>query len=433
MVQWSPPHQPAFDPSWLSELAEQLQETSSSTAQLVDLYLERRLETRVSRHGTAFSSGAWCHDGAASRWLLPGHTVMRSCNGVTSSALAGLLEMADRSIVVPRSPSGSTVPLTPPQEWEAWAALWVEKLEGSASIRCLQRRAVVLVEGAVVPVESPPLVTVHRSGSRPASLLAVWDHPDLDRWIHELAAPGPSRTTSMQPGSRVPVVFRSGAAGSVLHELLGHLLESDLVLEGSSPFAAAASAEVTDRSLSVTDDPTRWDLPGAFTADDEGVAARAAQLVEGGRLSALLCDRAGAARLDQPPGRGRRASCSQPPTPRMSNLVVTKGSAPADEIEQEVTRGIVVTRCGGATVDPVSGRLSVLVERGWEIRRGRRRRALAPVVLTGTALEVLASLAPAIGDDPAAEWRHGWCGKRGHVLPTGTEVPTLRFDGFTCA
>jgi predicted Zn-dependent protease len=80
----------------------------------------------------------------------------------------------------------------------------------------------------------------------------------------------------------------------------------------------------------------------------------------------------------------------------------------------------------------MSGRLSVAVERGWEIRRGRRRRCLAPITLTGAALEVLESLVPAIGNDPRTEWRHGWCGKRGHVLPTGTEVPTLRFDAFTC-
>ena len=42
---------------------------------------------------------------------------------------------------------------------------------------------------------------------------------------------------------------------------------------------------------------------------------------------------------------------------------------------------------GGATVDPGSRRVVLRVERGWELRHGRRRRALAPFELTGDALD----------------------------------------------
>ena len=432
MTQWTPPREPAFDEPWLQEIAASLLTPSGSQAQLVDLYLERRLEATISRHGSAVASETWRHDGAASRWSLPGHTLMRSCNGLSPAALAGLVDVADRSPQLPRQRVESRHPLSTPDGWEDWAHSTLDRLGQTAAVRLISRRAAVIVDGSVQTIESPPLVSLRHVGTSRGSLLAVWQHPQLEQWIDELVAPPRPRPVTPETGTRTPVVFRNGTAASVLHEVVGHLLESDLVLEGSSPFAAATSAGVAPKSLSVSDDPTRWDLPGAFTTDDEGIPAVSIRLLHAGRLAALLCDRSGAAQLGQPPGRGRRASCAETPTPRMSNLVVASGDSDPNVIERDVGRGLVVTRCGSATVDPISGRLSVAVERGWELRRGRRRRPLVPIALTGTALELLASIAPTIGNDPTPQWRHGWCGKRGHVLPTGSEAPTLVIDALTC-
>jgi predicted Zn-dependent protease len=109
----------------------------------------------------------------------------------------------------------------------------------------------------------------------------------------------------------------------------------------------------------------------------------------------------------------------------MSNLVVAPGSTPPEAIESSLGRGLVVTRLGGATVDPVSNRLVLRVERGWEIHAGRRRRPLGAIELTGSALEVLAHIDPAVGSDPTTDWRLGWCVKDGVPLPTGSESPSL--------
>jgi predicted Zn-dependent protease len=113
---------------------------------------------------------------------------------------------------------------------------------------------------------------------------------------------------------------------------------------------------------------------------------------------------------------------------RQSNLVITPGKFLPEELEGDLDHGLVVTRVGGATVDPVSSRMVLRVERGWEIRHGRRRRPLAPCELTGGALEILGRIDPRVGADPIVDWRLGWCVKDGLPLATGTEAPSLLVD-----
>jgi len=253
----------------------------------------------------------------------------------------------------------------------------------------------------------------------------VWGHPRLEPWLSELFAPAPARRWRPEGGLKVPVLMGAGTAGVLLHELIGHLTESDLVLSGDSPLAALSGAAVTAVAIDVADDPCRSDLPGAFSCDDEGVAAAQLPLVRAGRLVGWLCDGAGALRLDAPDGRGRRASWARPPVPRLSNLIVAPGTTAPEDLQRGLREGLLVTRLGGATVDPLSGRIVLRVERGWELRQGRRRRPLEPFELTGGALDALAHIEPVVGSDPTPDWRLGWCVKDGVPLPTGSEAPTL--------
>jgi predicted Zn-dependent protease len=99
-------------------------------------------------------------------------------------------------------------------------------------------------------------------------------------------------------------------------------------------------------------------------------------------------------------------------------------------MERELSHGLVVSRIGGATVDPISGRLVLRVERGWEVKNGRRRRPTDGFELTGGVLEVLANVDPAMGSDPTPDWRLGWCVKDGIPLPTGSETPSMLVNGL---
>jgi TldD protein len=269
------------------------------------------------------------------------------------------------------------------------------------------------------------LVRVERSGDRPTALLAVWGHPQLGHWLTELLEPPPAKPWEPSSGSQLPALFTAGTAGILMHELVGHMAESDLVVAAASPLAGMKGATITAPTLDIVDDPTRIDLAGAFDHDDEGIEGQPIPLVVAGRLRGYVCDRAGGRRLGDEPGRGRRAGWNRPPVARQSNLIIAPGKYLPEELEGSLDHGLVVTRIGGATVDPVSSRTVLRVERGWELRNGRRRRPLAPCELTGGALEILARIDSRIGSDPTADWRLGWCVKDGLPLATGSEAPTL--------
>jgi len=415
-----------LDPKWLELLSERCAELRGGGARFEDLYLEQRLEVRAVATGNDLQVESCRLEGAAARWRSPSRVVLHARTGLSSSAIGELLgRQADRVAMPPSRPL-PTAEMDPPRQWLDWAREVSCRLGPAASvIRYLDRRAAVVRSDGWVPVSSPALVRIERSGEVPIALLAVWGHPQLGHWLSDLLEAPPAKVWQPNPGSRLPVLFSSGTAGTLLHELVGHMAESDLVAAGASPLTGLMGATITAPALDIFDDPTRVDLAGGFDHDDEGFEARRIQLVEAGRLRAYLCDREGESRLGAKPGRGRRADWNRPPVSRQSNLVVAPGKYLPEELEADLEHALVVTRIGGATVDPVSQRTVLRVERGWEIRHGRRRRPLAPCELTGGALGILARIDSRVGSDPTVDWRLGWCIKDGLPLATGSEAPTL--------
>ena len=418
--------EPPFDSRWLDAVADYCRNFTAGTPRLVDLYLERRLEIRVMTLGSHLHAEEVRTEGSAIRWLYPSRTVFQARTGTTPAALDGLLSSNARRVAVPRCRPIPPVEIDPPRGWRNWACSTLQRSRnGHSRVRFIARQAVVVQPDRWTAAYSPPLVRVEVDGHTPTALLSVWDHPLLSTWLDDLFSEPPSRCWRPESGLHVPVLLASGTAGVLVHETVGHLVESDLVISGESPLSTQAGATLSTSSLSVIDDPTRTDLPGAFSSDDEGVQAAPHKLVSEGRLMGWLCDQAGANTLRCPPGRGRRASWSRPPVSRLSNLTVAAGTSDPESMERGLDNALVVTRLGGATVDATSGRLVLRVERGWEIRHGRRRRPTEPYELTGNALDVLAHIEPEIGTDVAADWRLGWCVKDGVPLPTGSAAPSI--------
>jgi len=415
-----------LDPKWLQLLSERCADLRGGGARFEDLYLEQRLEVRAVASDNELQMESCRLEGAAARWRSPSRKILHARTGLSTSAIGELLgRQADRVALPPLRPLPAPE-IDPPRQWLEWAREVASRLGPAPSIiRYLSRRAAVVRNDGWVQAVSPALVRVERSGDRPTALLAVWGHPQLGHWLTELLEPQPAKRWEPSPGSHLPVLFTAGTAGTLMHELVGHLAESDLVLATGSPLAGMKGATITTSALDIIDDPTRIDLAGAFDYDDEGVEGLPVPLVVAGRLQCYLCDREGGRRLGDEPGRGRRAGWNRPPITRQSNLVVAPGKYLPEELEGDLDHALVVTRIGGATVDPVSSRTVLRVERGWEVRHGRRRRPLAPCELTGGALEILARIDSRVGSDPTADWRLGWCIKDGLPLATGSEAPTL--------
>lgn len=419
------PHAHAFDSDWLDELASLCGQQRAAGATFVDLFLGRRLEITVSNASGTLQVESSRSEGSAVRWSHPTRLVLRSCAGIAPEAVSGLLPLDDNhtwqsNLLHPRSDD-----LSAPPEWMDWASELCETYRPRrTTVRLIVSDAVAVLPGKWTPVRTPPLLRVELVDSPRTALLAVWGNPKIGVWLGELAEPAPTRPWQPSSGTELSVVFANGTFGVLMHELVGHMLELDQETDRNSPFRDLHGALVSAPTLSMVDDPGRWDLPGAFSADDEGIPASAQDLLTEGRVVGTLCDRVSATRYGLTPGRGRRTSWTSHPQPRMSNLVVSPGQTPPEDLEGGQRRGIVVTRLAGAIADPISQRVVVRVERGYELHNGRRRRPLAEFELTGSVLQLLADIDPVFGNDPCADWRLGWCIKDGAALPTGSSSPS---------
>ena len=221
------------------------------------------------------------------------------------------------------------------------------------------------------------------------------------------------------------VILAAAAGGTFIHEAIGHSLEVDHVQEGSSPaYRSMRGKVVAPETITVVDDPTLPFQRGSFAFDDEGVEARATELVRNGVLTDFLYDRATALRESRlSNGHGRRESFTARPIPRMSNLYIAPGKDDPAQIIKELKCGLLVTRMGGGQVDTASGEFVFEVDEGWRVENGVIKHLVRDANLLGVGPEALRSI-DRVGWDIG--WGIGVCGKEGQNVAVSDGQPTIR-------
>lgn len=225
------------------------------------------------------------------------------------------------------------------------------------------------------------------------------------------------------PVGEMPVVIAAEAGGTLIHEAVGHSLEADAVLEGTSPsYRGKLGTVVGNEKLTVLDDPTVAGARGSFHFDDEGTPSEKTVLIENGVLKTYLFDRKSAQKEKRASnGHGRRESFAHRPIPRMSNTMIAPGPDNPDEIRRSLKNGFLVTRMGGGQVNTANGDFVFDVEEGFEVKDGVARMVRGAALL-GNGPEVLKNI-DMIGTDLG--WGIGTCGKEGQGVPVSDAIPTI--------
>ena len=246
--------------------------------------------------------------------------------------------------------------------------------------------------------------------------LTPWAQSVADRALQKLAAP-------QAPVGEMPVVISSAAGGTLIHEAVGHSLEADAVLEGTSPaYKNKLNQKVANEKLTVFDDPTVSKKRGSFFVDDEGVPSEASKLIEGGVLKDYMFDRLSAKRAGRASnGHGRRESYAHRPIPRMSNTFIAPGPDKPDEILTNFKKGLLVTRMGGGQVNTANGDFVFEVEEGFQVENGKKKMVRGATLL-GNGPQVLLDI-DQVGSDHG--WGIGTCGKEGQGVPVSDAIPTI--------
>ncbi len=233
------------------------------------------------------------------------------------------------------------------------------------------------------------------------------------------------------PAGTNEVVLGPGWPGILLHEAIGHGLESDFNRKGTSAFSGLIGQKVASELCTIVDDGTIDARRGSINIDDEGNPSSRTVLIENGILCGYLQDHlssklTGAALT----GNGRRESYQSLPMPRMTNTFMLSGQDDPESIIKSVKRGLYAVNFGGGQVDITNGKFVFSASEAYLIEDGKVTAPVKGATLIGHGPTALTKVT-AVGHDLALDTGVGLCGKNGQSVPVGVGLPTIKISEMT--
>ncbi len=233
------------------------------------------------------------------------------------------------------------------------------------------------------------------------------------------------------PAGVMDVVLGPGWPGILLHEAIGHGLESDFNRKGSSAFAGLMGQQIAAKGVTVLDDGTIPDRRGSITVDDEGTPSAKNTLIEDGVLTGYMQDRQNARLMGvAPTGNGRRESYAHAPMPRMTNTYMLAGDAAPESLVADLKDGIYAVGFGGGQVDITNGKFVFSCTEAYRVKNGVVGAPVKGATLIGDGATALKQIR-GIGNDLKLDPGIGNCGKAGQWVPVGVGQPSLMIGGLT--
>ncbi|MBV8637386.1 MAG: metalloprotease TldD [Candidatus Eremiobacteraeota bacterium] len=233
------------------------------------------------------------------------------------------------------------------------------------------------------------------------------------------------------PAGEMEMVVGSGGGGVLLHEAVGHGLESDFNRRGTSLYSGRVGERVASELVTIYDDGDIPDARGSVAVDDEGVPGQHKVLVENGVLRGYMQDTLNARLMGaQPTGSGRRQSFRFLPQPRMCNTYMPDGTSSVDEIIASTKRGLYAKSFAGGQVEISKGDFVFMVAEGYLIEDGKVTRPVKNATIVGNGPDVMTKVT-AVGNDSRLSRGHYTCGKGGQHVPVGVGMPTVKIASVT--
>ncbi|MBU7013110.1 MAG: TldD/PmbA family protein [Theionarchaea archaeon] len=185
-----------------------------------------------------------------------------------------------------------------------------------------------------------------------------------------------------------PCVLGPIAAGTIVHEAVGHMCEADFADQG---LRWMRGQQIAPDSVTIVDD---GQYPGGFgteQVDDEGVPTRAVTIIKKGVLNTFLTDRLYAERLELPlTGSARGESFKVKPLVRMRTIAVKEGTADIDELMEDIHFGYLCCSPQGAAVKNFRFRMGF--QECYEIKNGEIGNPVVPHFIEGDTFSFLENI-----------------------------------------
>ncbi|HKT53010.1 MAG TPA: TldD/PmbA family protein [Caulobacteraceae bacterium] len=195
------------------------------------------------------------------------------------------------------------------------------------------------------------------------------------RWREDLPSP---EATGAEAGRRAvqrlgarkiasttaPVIVENRLAASILSPLIG-AISGPAIARGTSFLKTKLGEQVFSSDIRITDDPFLPRGLGSAPFDDEGVAVKARELIDGGVLTTWLLNTASARQLGlETTGHASRGGAG-PPGVAPSNLTLQPGDKDLAGLMREAGKGLFVTSMFGPSLNANNGDWSVGVSGFW--------------------------------------------------------------------
>lgn len=426
----------ALDPAAVARALSQLAERDDD---LADAYFERLEVLELSADGRAPGLRWGREEGFAIRLLRGGRTWLAARDEIAPAAFSEAFRQVARAMPSALYPEPVRL-LAPPAEPLADARV-AELAELPFAVhRAIRARHVAFAIGLSVrehrreiQVVGPRVVadpeTERFYSLRAALPWGVWGEllPTLDGAAERVAEALVERFRCRNAAPPAPgtaaIVFAPAAAAVLLHEVVAHALEADVLALSGRP-EAALGLPLGPPGLSVLDDPAAAPEPVRRATDDEGSPVVRRWLLRDGAVDQPLADRVWA--RDSTAliaGAGRRGGRHDRPVPRSTHLELVAGELDEDELLAGAEGGLLVSEVTRGALDPFSGRFVLDIPSARRIRHAQAADPVGAFRLEGSVGDLLARVA-GVGRE-AQRAGAGWCAKSGQRLPVWATAPAL--------
>jgi PmbA protein len=212
-----------------------------------------------------------------------------------------------------------------------------------------------------------------------------------------------------------PVLFDERVSSS----LIGHLLQAasgSAIARGASWLREALGEQVLPEGLSLIEQPLRPRASGSRPFDAEGLPTSERAIVDMGALTGWTLDLATARKLGlQSTGNAARGT-SSPPSPSVSNVALTQGTASREDLLRDMGTGLLITSMIGSSINPNTGDYSRGASGFW-VENGELAYPVNECTVAGNLRDMLRTIVPA--NDARTHLSH--------------VVPSLLVEGLTLA
>ena len=220
---------------------------------------------------------------------------------------------------------------------------------------------------------------------------------------------------SQPPTGAYPVLFDERISSS----LIGHLLmaiNGTSIVRGSSFLRDKLGEQVLPNGLSLVEDPHRARVSGSRPFDAEGLPTARRTIVDDGVLTGWTLDLATARKLGLQSTANATRGTSAPPSPSITNVILTPGEKTRDGLVAEMGTGLLVTSLIGSTINPNTGDYSRGASGFW-VENGEIVRPVNECTIAGNLIDMLRRIEPANDARPHSS----------------RMVPSLLVEGLTLA